>query len=104
MTAFVIEISVVGVMVDVTVVEVLFHVLGSNCDHVIVAKLLNVPPVAITVHVIVTVPTHPLNKFDMFNVNTVHETLPVDTINPVNHEGSVSVITTPVAVAGHALV
>ncbi len=94
--------NVVVMIVVFTVFEVLFPVLVSICDHVIVAKLLNVPPVAVTVPVIVTVPPHPLNKLEMFNVNTVHEILPVDIINHVNHEGRASEITTPVAVAGHA--
>ena len=49
------------------------------------------------------VPAHQLNRLHIFKVNTFHETLHVDVINPVNHDGSVSLITIQVAVAGQAL-
>jgi hypothetical protein len=88
----------------ITVLEVLFPVLRSDVLHVIVAKLLNVQPVALTVHVMVTLPAQPLKRLPIFNVNTFHEILPVDVVNPVNHVGSVSLIVIHVAVFGQALV
>jgi hypothetical protein len=93
----------VGIIVVVTVLEALFPVFVSNTLHVIVAKLLNVQPVALTVHVMVTVHIHPLNRLHIFNVNAFHEILPVDVVNPVNQVGSVSLITIHVAVFGQAL-
>jgi hypothetical protein len=48
-------------------------------------------------------PAHQLNKLHIFNVNTFHETLPVEATSPVNHVGNVSLITIHVAVAGQAL-
>ena len=98
-----IERSAVGVTVVVTVLEVLFPVFRSSCDHVIVAKLLNVPHVALTVHVMVTVPAHQLKRLHIFKVNTFQTMLPVEATSPVNHDGRVSEITIHVAVAGQAL-
>ncbi len=94
--------SVVGVIVVVTVFDVLFPVEGSSCAHVIVAKFDKEPHVVFTVHVITTLHVHPLFIVPTFHVNIFHEKLPVDETNHVNHEGRVSEITTPVAVAGHA--
>jgi hypothetical protein len=99
----VIERSAVGVTVVVTVLEVLFPVLRSSCDPVIVAKFDNVPHVAETVHVITTLPAHQLNRLHIFKVNTFHAMLHVDVVNQVNHDGRVSLIITPVEVAGQAL-
>ena len=50
----------------------------------------------------VTVPAHQLNRLHIFKVNTFHETLHVDVINPVKPAGNVSLLTIHVAVAGHA--
>jgi len=102
-TVLVIERSTVGVTVVVTVLEVLFPVLRSSCDHVIVAKLLNVPHVAETVQVIVIVHTHPLKRLHILYVNTFHAMLHVEATSPVKPAGSVSIITIHVAVAGQAL-
>jgi hypothetical protein len=95
--------STFGNTVVVTVLEALFPVFRSSCDHVIVAKLLNVPDIALTVHVMVIVPAQPLNRLHIFKVNTFQETLHVDITNPVNHDGRVSLITIHVAVAAQAL-
>jgi hypothetical protein len=95
--------SAVGIIIVVTVLEVLFPVFVSNTLHVIVAKFDNIHHVALTVQVIVTLPTHQLNRLHIFKVNTFPETLPVDVVNPVNHDGRVSLITIHVAVFGQAL-
>jgi hypothetical protein len=99
----VIERSAIGVTVVVTVLEVLFPVFRSSCDHVIVAKFDNVPHVAETVHVITTLPAHQLKRLHIFKVNTFHAMLHVEATSSVNHDGSVSEITIHVAVAGQAL-
>ena len=52
----------------------------------------------------VTVPAHQLNRLHIFKVNTLPEILHVDDVNHVKPDGSVSLITIHVAVAGQALV
>jgi hypothetical protein len=82
--------------------EVLFPVFVSTMLHVIVAKLLNVPHVALTVHVMIIVSDDQLNRLHIFNVNTFPAMLHVDVMNPVKPAGNVSLITMPVAVFGQA--
>jgi hypothetical protein len=98
-------ISAVGIYrtVVVTIFEVLFPVFVSNVLHVIVAKFDNIQPVTFTVQVMITFHAQPLNRFHTLYVNTFHEMIPVEATNHVNQTGNVSVITTPVAVAGQAL-
>ena len=98
-----IERSAVGITVVVTVLEVLFHVLVSRTLPVIFAKFDNVPHVDWTVHVMVTLHTHPLNRLNIFKVNTFPEILHVEATNHVNQVGNVSEITIHVAVFGQAL-
>ena len=93
----------VGIIVVVTVLEVLFPVFRSNVLPVIVAKFDNVPHVDWTVHVMVTLHTHQLNRLHIFKVNTFHEILHVEVTSPVNHDGRVSLTMIHVAVAGQAL-
>jgi hypothetical protein len=95
--------STLGNIVVITVLEVLFPVFRSSCDPVIVAKFDDVQPVALTVHVMVIVPAHQLNRLHIFKVNTFHAMLHVEATSPVNHDGRVSEITIHVAVAGQAL-
>ena len=102
LATFVIERSAIGVIVVITL-AVLFPVFRSNTLHAIVPVFVIIPFVAITVHEMTTFPAQPLRILPIFRVKIFPEKVPVDAVNHVNHDGSVSEITIHVAVAGQAL-
>jgi hypothetical protein len=88
-------VTTVGHVATLTVIaEELFPVLLSNIVLEIVHVFVIVPPVTITVHVIVIIP-EPFGPTDgKFTVSIHPEIVQVDAVNHVIHDGKVSVIVT----------
>jgi hypothetical protein len=86
----------VGIYSVVTIFDVLFAVFASLKFPVAIAKLVNVHHVASTIHEIVIIPVCQTFRDIPVIEKSFHDKVPIDAVNPVSHNGSVSKTFTPV--------